>query len=57
MPFQSISSSIAFSRRDLGMAAFAAGAGALMKPTTAAAQGPVIRALKDLEGDAVAELA
>ena len=44
-------------RRDLGIAGMTLGLAALIKPTTAAAQGPVIRALKDVEGDAAAELA
>jgi hypothetical protein len=44
-------------RRDFGSAALGLGVGALLKPTLAAAQGPVIRALKDVEGDAMSELA
>src|SRR5487761_1096881 len=44
-------------RRDLGLAGLALGASVLTKPRLAVAQGPVVRTLKDIEGDALAELA
>jgi hypothetical protein len=44
-------------RRDLGTAGPGLSVAAVAKPTPAAAEGPVVRALKDVEGDAMAELA
>lgn len=46
-----------FSRRDFGVAGLALGLAALTELTASAAQESVVRALKDIEGDTLAELA
>jgi len=44
-------------RRDFGLAALALSGAAVGKPSIAGAQGPILRGLEDIEGDAIAELA
>jgi hypothetical protein len=57
MPSSDILAPLSLRRRYFGMIALALGAAAMTGPRAAVAQGPVLRGLRDIEGDAMAELA